>query len=149
MSPFHPTVPQVIRATARDIDVARAAIGAIHQRAPIEERALAAFLTDPSCYLFVSLVDGEAVGSLNGYRLHDPSRHRPRFLLYEIDVHSDWRRRGVGTALVSAFLAEARACGASEVWVVTNDSNHAAMALYRHCGFWRQHSDDAMLSVRP
>lgn len=148
MSPLHP-LAQVIRATASDIDVARAAVGSVHQRAPVEDRALAAFLADPNCYLFVSLVDGEVVASLNGYCLRNPSRLRPQFLLYEIDVKGDWRRRGVGTALAKAFLAEARTSGASEVWVVTNGSNHAALAMYHQLHFVRQHSDDVMLSVRP
>lgn len=148
MSGVHPIVPQVVRMTAIDVGVARAAIGDIHQRAPIEERALAAFLADPDCYLFVSVVGEEVVGSLNGYRLHNASTSRPQLLLYEIDVKGQWRRRGVGTALVTAFMAEARACGAFEVWVVANEANHAAMGLYRRCGFVRQHSDDVMLSAR-
>lgn len=141
-------VPQVIRATARDVAVARAAIGDVHRRAQVEDHALVAFLNDPACYLLVSRAGDEVVGSLNGYRLHNPGTSQPQLLLYEIDVKDAWRRRGVGTALVDAFLAEARACNASEVWVVANESNHAAMGLYRDCGFVRTHSDDVLLSFR-
>ena len=87
------------------------------------------------------------MGSLNGFRLLTPNGTRPQFLLYEIDVKETWRRRGVGAALVDAFVSEARSAGASEVWVVTNDANHAAMAMYRRRGFVRRHPDDVMLSI--
>ena len=56
----------MFRATVKDIDLARAAIGEVHQRVPVDGPALAPFLADASCYLFMSVVAGEAVGSLNG-----------------------------------------------------------------------------------
>ena len=80
------------------------------------------------------MIAREVVGSLNGYSLVTPSSSQSQFLLYEIDVKEEWRRGGVGAALVDAFLSEARASGAREVWVVTNDSNQSAMAMYQRCG---------------
>jgi ribosomal protein S18 acetylase RimI-like enzyme len=49
--------------------------------------------------------------------------------------------------LVEKFIAEARVQGAFEVWVLTNQSNEAAMALYESCGLRRQNNDDVMLSL--
>jgi ribosomal protein S18 acetylase RimI-like enzyme len=147
MPPPHPTSPRVFRASTEDLDLARVAIGEVHQRLPVDEQALVAFLASATCYLFVSVIAGEVVGSLNGYCLPHPSRSQPQFLLYEIDVKKTWRRRGLGVALADAFLSEARASGASDVWVVTNDSNQGAMAMYRRCGFVRRHPDDVMLSI--
>ena len=56
---------------------------------------------------------------------------------------------GVGKALVRAFIAEAQVAGAYEVWVLTNESNSAAMAMYMGCGLGRENGDDVMMRLRP
>lgn len=43
--------------------------------------------------------------------------------------------RGVGSALVTAFLDEARLRGAARVWVVTTNDNLDALRLYQRRGF--------------
>jgi ribosomal protein S18 acetylase RimI-like enzyme len=43
--------------------------------------------------------------------------------------------QGIGSALVDAFLAEARSRGAARVWVVTTNDNLDAMRLYQRRGF--------------
>jgi hypothetical protein len=50
-------------------------------------------------------------------------------------------------ALVHAFTAEARPAGASEVWVVSNESTPGAVAMYLRCGYLRRFDDDAMLEI--
>ena len=139
--------PSAFRATGSDFDLARAAIAEVHQRRPVDGQALAAFLENPTCYLFISTVAGEVVGSLNGHSVLSPGKRQPQFLLYEVDVRKQWRRRGFGAALVNAFVSEARASGACEVWVLTNHSNEAATALYRRCGFVCQNPDDVVSSI--
>jgi ribosomal protein S18 acetylase RimI-like enzyme len=46
---------------------------------------------------------------------------------------------------VNRFIREAKRAGASEVWVLTNESNRAAMAMYARSGLKRASSDDAVL----
>ncbi len=137
----------VFRAGVEHFDVAARAVRDVHERPTTDEGALAAFLADRSCILLVAVADEDVVGSVNGYALRHPQRPEPQFLLYELDVKPAWRRRGVGTSLVTAFADAARAQGAFEVWVGTNESNAAAMATYRRCGFERRNRDDAMLSL--
>jgi ribosomal protein S18 acetylase RimI-like enzyme len=136
----------VKRLDAGDVDLARRGVAEVHERSTPDDEALAAFLGDRSCLLLVALVDGEVVGSVNGYALRHPHRPEPQFLLYELDVKPAWRRKGIATRLVDAFVQSAREAGAFEVWVLTNDSNAAAMATYRRCGFVRRNQDDVMLS---
>lgn len=45
------------------------------------------------------------------------------------------RCRGVGRALVAAFLERAGAAGAATVFLEVGEDNRAARALYRGCGF--------------
>jgi len=137
----------ILRAGSGDADLARQAVAEVHGRTPVDEAALIEFLREPHNYLLLALDGPRVVGSLSGYALQHPHRREPQFLLYEIDVLPDWRNRGIGKALVDKFLAEARDEGAFEVWVLTNQSNQAAMKLYASCGFHRKNQDDAMLSV--
>ena len=88
------------------------------------------------------------VGSLNGYVLQRPYRREPQFLLYEIGVRPDCRNRGIGSALVKRFIAEARAAGAFEVWVVAGKTNRPAMRMYSRCRLRPEHNDDVVLSLR-
>ena len=137
----------VMRLGPADIGFARQAVRDVHQRAQINDAELAPFLADAANHLHVAVHADEVVGSLNGYALRHAGRREPQFLLYEIDVRAAWRRRGIATRLVESFVAAARDERAFEVWVLTNASNDAAMALYRRCGFVRRNADDVMLSV--
>jgi ribosomal protein S18 acetylase RimI-like enzyme len=45
------------------------------------------------------------------------------------------RRAGVGSALVTAVVDQARAAGAAQVWLVTTNANLGALAFYQRLGF--------------
>jgi GNAT superfamily N-acetyltransferase len=104
-------------------------------------------LSDPARYLLLAIEGDRVAGSLSGYALQPPHRREPQFLLYAIDVRSKSRNRGIGKALVKAFIVEARAAGAFEVWVLTKQSNSRAMAMYAHCGLRRENDDDVLLTL--
>lgn len=137
----------ILRAKRADLELARQAITEIHGRPQVDDAALADFLSRPSSYLLLASEGGRAVGSLSGHAILHAYRSQPQFILYEIDVLPKWRNRGIAKALVERFTAEARASGAFEVWVLANQSNEAAMALYHSAGFRRQHHDDVMFSL--
>jgi ribosomal protein S18 acetylase RimI-like enzyme len=139
----------IVRAKTMDVDVERAreAMLELHERKTFDRDAMLKFLSDPANYLFLALEGERVAGSLFGYSLVHPPMRAPQFLLYEIDVRPQSRRRGIGKALVEAFIAEARAAGAFEVWVITNRSNAAAMAMYAACALRRENPDDVMLAL--
>jgi len=137
----------VFRASIDDVGFARTALVEIHERHQVDDDSISSFLTTPECFLLLAVEDGCVLGSLNGYLLRQPDRSHPQFLLYEIDVREEHRRRGIGTALVNGFTDEARAARAFEVWFVSNESTSAALALYRKCGYRRENDDDVMLSI--
>jgi ribosomal protein S18 acetylase RimI-like enzyme len=110
--------------------------------------AIAEFLADRDCFLIVAVENGVVVGTLDGYALRQPHLRRPQFLLYEIDVAVEHRRRGIGRALVDGFADEARKRDAEVIWVLTHRSNAAAVALYRACGFAPdEEPDTAMMEL--
>ena len=145
-SPERLTV-RITRARAKNLEFACQAFTRIHGRKLKNSRVLIDFLTDSNCYLLLALEDDRVVGSLNGYRLRLPCIRRPAFLIYEIDVRAESQNRGVGKSLVRAFINEAKKANAEEVWVLSNKSNVAAMAMYRACGFKRKNRDDVMLEL--
>jgi ribosomal protein S18 acetylase RimI-like enzyme len=142
----------LLRATNSHLDLARQAIAEVnlatsHHRLPLDEIALAEFLANPAHYLVLALEKEKVVGSLYGYALRQPYRREPQFLLYAIDVRLEYCNRGIGSALVDEFIKEAKMANAAEIWVLTNESNRAAMAMYARSGLQRSSADDAMLSL--
>ena len=57
-----------------------------------------------------------------------------------IFVHQEFRRRGVGAALLKAALEWGGAAGLRRVWSMTSSDNRAAMRLQESCGFRRTKS---------
>jgi ribosomal protein S18 acetylase RimI-like enzyme len=61
--------------------------------------------------------------------------HRNETELLALAVDSAERRRGVGAALVEAFMTTSRNSGSSSARVVVGATNHRAVALYGRAGF--------------
>ena len=99
-----------------------------------DDKSVESFLSDPACYILLATVEDRVVGSLNGYAMRKAHRAEPQFLLYEVGVLPEWRNRGAGTALVKAFVEEAKSSGAFEVWVLTDRTNNSALKMYQRCG---------------
>ncbi len=84
-------------------------------------------------YLWGAFVGQQLVGLLSCLLL--PLRHGDphEMLLYEIGVHRQWRRQGIGRALLAAMEQWMLLHGVREVWVLGD--NAGAVAFYRACGF--------------
>jgi ribosomal-protein-alanine N-acetyltransferase len=93
-----------------------------------------AFIANPDNLLLLATTPDLMCGIVIAHRLQRLDALRAEVLLYSIDVHVSMRRRGVGRAMVDATTAWARELGADCTWVLTERSNHAAMALYRAAG---------------
>jgi aminoglycoside 6'-N-acetyltransferase I len=102
-----------------------------------------AFLQRPETVMFVVEDDSGACGCAYGHELVHPAGERT-MLLYSLDVAESVRRRGYGVALVNALVDHARAIGCTEVWVLTDDANPAALATYSAAGGQRDPADQVM-----
>jgi ribosomal protein S18 acetylase RimI-like enzyme len=94
----------------------------------------AKFLKDSNNALFVAFLENQAVGFLTANRIQRFDKRGAEVLLYEIGVREDARQKGIGKALVNEVKLWAKESGADEVWVLTNKSNTAAVALYQSVG---------------
>lgn len=103
-------------------------------------------LTSPAAVLLVSLAEGDVpAGWVYGHELVHPDGERT-MLLYALDVDEPYRRQGRGRALTKAFVAEARRRGCTEVWVLTDDGNPAALATYAAAGGRREPDPSVMFT---
>ena len=82
-------------------------------------------------------VDGTLVAVANGAIVGELTVSPIRFGVGEVGmmVAADWRRRRVGTALIAAAIAWARARGLHKLSLAVFPHNEAALALYRTFGF--------------
>ena len=95
--------------------------------------AVERFVADPNHHLLLAYAGEGPVGFVSGVEMTHPDKGTEMFL-YELAVDEDYRRRGVGSALVEALADLARTKGCYDVWVLTEEDNEAAVATYRRAG---------------
>jgi ribosomal protein S18 acetylase RimI-like enzyme len=92
-----------------------------------------AFLRDPSSFVLGAYMDGAPVGLAWALRMRSPSGRLTTYV-HELEVHETWRRRGVGSALITTAMAVARQRGSTKLWLSTGGHNETAQALYASLG---------------
>lgn len=98
---------------------------------PYTAESLAAYLASPD-NVFLLARDGDVVlGMASGTLLRKPYGDERWCYVDEVDVAVPHRRRGVGRALMEAFLQLAREAGCEVLWLGTEPDNEPALALYR------------------
>ena len=129
-----------------DEALAEEAVRVFAEEAPSLPIDVAAFLVRPEAVLLVSQADDGAVaGWVYGHELVHPDGERT-MLLYALDVDEPHRGAGRARALVTAFVEVARSSGCTEVWVLTDDANPAALATYASAGGRREAVDSVMFT---
>jgi ribosomal protein S18 acetylase RimI-like enzyme len=135
------------RLTPDDAPIARQVVALFHGRdIPIEYHER--YLANPANYLYIADVDNALAGFLSAHRLDRLNRVETQFFIYEIEVAEEFRRRGIGSALMQCVLKmsmEERL----EAFVFTNHSNQAAVQFYRGLGGVIENGDELMFEFRP
>jgi ribosomal-protein-alanine N-acetyltransferase len=75
------------------------------------------------------VTDDEVIGYIDYWHIG------PEIHIITVAVHPDWRRRGIGSALMDLLLGEAKRSGAKTVSLDVRPSNQPALELYRKFGF--------------
>lgn len=89
-------------------------------------------ITSP-LYGFVWEEEGRIVGNLSLIPLY--RRGKIIYLIANVAVHPDFRRRGIGRKLTQAALEHLRQRGVETAWLQVRDDNPAAYHLYLSLGF--------------
>ena len=89
-------------------------------------------LADPArCFIYVARPEGRIIGYSAFWRIFDEAH------INNFAVHPEWRRRGIGRALLVHTLAQAADLGAPKATLEVRAGNTAAIALYQAGGFAR------------
>jgi ribosomal protein S18 acetylase RimI-like enzyme len=100
---------------------------------PARPDAAIRFLAEPGHHLLLALVDGVPAGFVSGVETTHPDKGTEMFL-YELAVDLRFQRRGIGRALTEALASLARKQGCYGMFVLTDESNEAALATYGRAG---------------
>jgi ribosomal protein S18 acetylase RimI-like enzyme len=98
-------------------------------------------------FFVAASISGAWAGYAHGYELVRPD-HGSMLFLYSLDVLPQYRRKGVGTALLSFMRTLAETRDMRELFVFTTRSNEAAVELYKATGGTIENGDD-LLFVYP
>ncbi|MCR9271314.1 MAG: GNAT family N-acetyltransferase [Hyphomonadaceae bacterium] len=95
-------------------------------------------LQDPQTYILdkggailIADLDGEPIGTAGLV----PGHGEGVLELIKMSARKDIQGQGIGRALMDAVVAKAIEMGARQIWLETNTSLEAALALYRKTGF--------------
>ena len=100
---------------------------------PINRDFTREFLQDPRHHIAVAIDTGVVVGFASGVHYVHPDK-APEMFINEVGVAPTHRRRGVGREVLLALLRVARSHKCANAWVLTDETNEAAVALYTSVG---------------
>ena len=96
-------------------------------------------LRDPNYELLVADLEGEVVGFIDQWFIHDFTHGAKLSYIHNLYVSSEHRRRGVASKLLQQVIRNARNMGVSEIHITTRFDNKPAINLYRKHGLVREH----------
>ena len=92
-----------------------------------------AFLRHPSSFVLGAYIDDAPVGLAWGLQMRSPSGRLTTYV-HELEVQENWRRQGIGSALITEAMTLARRRGSAKFWLPTGGHNETAQALYESLG---------------
>lgn len=98
-----------------------------------QPEATVRFLASPGHHLLIAYEEARPVGFVTGIEMTHPDKGTEMFV-YELGVHEDYRRRGIGRALVERLRALAQEHGCYAMWVLTDEDNQEARGVYEASG---------------
>ena len=135
------TAVDVRRATPADLDLVAPLFDAYRQfyacspDLELARRFIGERLERGESVIFVAVVDGKGVGFVQLYPTFTSIGARRAWILNDLFVSSEARRRGVGRALMDAAKRMAEETGAAWLELATARDNARAQALYQSCGY--------------
>ena len=100
----------------------------------LTEKKLSKLLESPTDKVFVAVADSKTAGYIhaNNYELLFAPQWKN---VMSIAVSSDYKRKGIGRALISAVEAWAKQEGAVAIHLVSGEERLGAHEFYKKCGF--------------
>ena len=106
--------------------------------APPGEAHLGRVMQQPHFMAMVATAGTRVVGGLTAYILDGYYTKKQQVYLYDVAVHPDFQRQGIGRKLVDAFIAHCAAASFEEVFVQADGDDAHALDFYRATGASRE-----------
>ena len=97
----------------------------------LSEAYLERLLASPSFWAVAAFEDGRVVGGLTAHTIPMTRSQSAELFVFDLAVHEDFRRRGIGGRLVATLRALAAEAGISEVFVPADEDDTHALEFYR------------------
>lgn len=95
--------------------------------------------------IFVAMDENKAVGFTQLYPKYSSARLSKNWILNDLFVDIDYRKQGIGEALIKKAMDFAKEQGSTFVQLETTIDNYAAQSLYETIGFKKQGDDTEFL----
>jgi len=95
-------------------------------------------LKNPDYHLLVAELNGEIVGFIDYWVIHDFAHGAKLSYIQNLYIASKHRRKGIGSRLLQETLRRAETDGVLEIHVVTEFENEPAISLYRKHGLTKE-----------
>ena len=99
----------------------------------IDDALRSEFLRDPRHHLSVAIESGIVVGFASAVHYVHPDKP-PQLWINEVGVAPSHQRKGIAKGVLSTLMSVGRELGCTEAWVLTDEGNAAARALYQSAG---------------
>ena len=96
-------------------------------------------LKNPNYELLVAELEGEIVGFIDQWIIHDFTHGATLGYIHSLYVSSKQRRKGIASKLLQETMKRARDSKVSEIHITTRFDNKPAISLYRKHGLVREH----------
>ena len=131
--------PRIQRLTAGHRELARGLFALMsevfeEQQDPLSDAYLDRMLDRPDFWAMAAFVDDRIVGGLTAHTLPMSRSESSEVFIYDVAVHPDHQRKGVGRALIQFLLSAATEASVQTVFVPAEDEDAHAIEFYRALG---------------
>lgn len=128
-----------IRLTAADVELARRLFELMARVfdepvEPLSDAYLLQLLRRTGFWVFAVSSGDELIGGLTAHTLPMTRSESSEIMIYDIAVHPDRQREGVGRQLISTLRAAASAEGIEDIFVPADNNDAYALDFYRALG---------------
>ena len=135
--------PKIRRLESNNANTGVALVEQFHSSDVSLER-IERLLSNEANYLIVAEIEDNLAGFIWAHRLERLDRNPFVIFLYEIEVAADYRRKGIGTALIDFIRELSNEERPTEMFLFTNHSNAAAVEFYKSTGAKIENGDDLL-----
>ena len=100
----------------------------------VSDAYLEGLLSRPDFWIIAALEGDQPIGGLTGYTLPMTRTQSSEVFIYDLAIHQDHQRKGIGRLLVNALLKGAQAEGIESVFVPADNEDEHAIEFYRAIG---------------